>query len=283
VAGSAGRWGKKGPSGLSRTADEPGQTVNIDLCFVPATHAALERLPAVSGSSGRLVLYSRPPPADGAEPTWPGQVFEDPDQEYAMAMQTFVATSAPRLPVVVGPPMLGALRTEEGLVLRGVRRQLRLLSHQRGDLYQQRLQEDAAWQVVWRAHRVALRSVRQTPVERAAATAQEVLWRPQRRARHAVLAQRQEEDVLWHQERHRLHALLAPTPQKRTWLAILVLTDNCSRQCLGLPLFLAGPKITATLVVAALRALLPPDLQFLIGPAHMTGCCWRNHHLGRYC
>jgi len=91
-----------------------------------------------------------------------------------------------------------------------------------------------------------------------------VLWRPQRRARHAVLARRKEEDVLWHQERHRLHTLLAPTPQKRTWLAILVLTDNCSRQCLGLPLFLAGPKITATLVVAALRALLPSDLQFLI-------------------
>jgi len=258
-----GLLGKKEPSGLSRTADEPGQTVNVDLCFVPATHAALERLPAVSGSSGRLVLCARPPPADGAEPTWPGQVFEDPHQEYATAMQTFVATAAPRLPVVLVPPMLGALRTEEGLVLRGVRRQVRLLSHQRGDLYQQRLQEDAAWQVVWRAHRVALRSMRRTPAERAAATAQEVLWHPQRRARHAVLTRRKE-DSLWHQERHRLHALLAPTLRKRTWLAILVLTDNCSRQCLGLPLFLAGPKITATLVVAALRALLPPDLQFLI-------------------
>ncbi len=231
---------------------------------MPTTHVALERLPAVSGSSGRLVLCSRPAPADGAEPTWPGQVFEDPDQEYATAMRTFVASSAPRLPVALGPPLLGALRTEEGLILRGVRRQLRLLSHQRGDLYQQRLQEDAAWQVVWRAHREALRSVRRTPVERAAASAREALWRPQRRARHAVLAQRKEEDVLWHQERLHLHNLLAPLPQKRTWLAILVLTDNCSRQCLGLPLFLAGPKITAALVVAALRALLPPDLQFLI-------------------
>lgn len=126
------------------------------------------------------------------------------------------------------------------------------------------MQEDAAWQVVWRAHREALRSVRRTRLERAAASAREALWHPQRSARHAVLAQRKKEDVLWRQERLHLHNLLAPLPDKRTWLAILVLTDNCSRQCLGLPLFLAGPKITATLVITALRALLPPDLQLLI-------------------
>jgi transposase InsO family protein len=47
-------------------------------------------------------------------------------------------------------------------------------------------------------------------------------------------------------------------------VAILVLTDNCTRQCLGLPLFAAGPKVTAEAVVAALRALLPAALQFLI-------------------
>ena len=45
---------------------------------------------------------------------------------------------------------------------------------------------------------------------------------------------------------------------------ILVLTDNCTRQCLGLPLFAAGAKVTAEEVVAALRVLLPTDLQFLI-------------------
>jgi transposase InsO family protein len=47
-------------------------------------------------------------------------------------------------------------------------------------------------------------------------------------------------------------------------VAILVLTDNCTRQCLGLPLFAAGPRLTAEEVVAALRALLPAELQFLV-------------------
>ena len=43
-----------------------------------------------------------------------------------------------------------------------------------------------------------------------------------------------------------------------------MVTDNCTRQCLGLPLFVAGNNVTAEMVVDALRILLPPELQFLI-------------------
>ena len=53
-------------------------------------------------------------------------------------------------------------------------------------------------------------------------------------------------------------------PIVTAWIAILVITDNCTRQCLGLPLFIAGSQLTAEMVVAALRVLLPADLQFLI-------------------
>jgi len=87
----------KGPTGVGRTADAPGQAVNVDLCFVPATHEALGRLPAVSGSSGRLILYRLHEQETPAERTWLGQVFEDPDFDYATAMNAFIATSAPRL------------------------------------------------------------------------------------------------------------------------------------------------------------------------------------------
>ena len=57
---------------------------------------------------------------------------------------------------------------------------------------------------------------------------------------------------------------MAQLPLITAWIAILVITDNCTRQCLGLPLFVAGAKVTAAAVVAALRALLPTELQFLI-------------------
>ena len=39
---------------------------------------------------------------------------------------------------------------------------------------------------------------------------------------------------------------------------------SASLQCLGLPLFVAGSKVTAEMVVRALRTLLPDNLQFLI-------------------
>ena len=48
------------------------------------------------------------------------------------------------------------------------------------------------------------------------------------------------------------------------WIAILVITDNCTRQCLGLPIFVAGANVTAEMVVSALRRLLPAELQFLV-------------------
>ena len=48
------------------------------------------------------------------------------------------------------------------------------------------------------------------------------------------------------------------------WIAILVMTDNCSRQCPGLPLFVAGSHVTADVIVDALETLLPHELRFLI-------------------
>ena len=101
-AGSAGQKG--GPTGEHRTADEPGQTLNVDLCFVPARHAVAAHLPAVSGSSGRLVIYGPRPDAEDAARTWPGQVFDDPETAYATAMRAFVRRSPPEHDAGAGPP-----------------------------------------------------------------------------------------------------------------------------------------------------------------------------------
>jgi transposase InsO family protein len=51
-----------------------------------------------------------------------------------------------------------------------------------------------------------------------------------------------------------------------------------TRQCLGLPLFIAGSHVTAEMVVAALRVLLPQDLQFLISDrgVHFTAEVFRQ-------
>jgi transposase InsO family protein len=94
-------------------------------------------------------------------------------------------------------------------------------------------------------------------------------WRARKAARQAVQQNRQAEDETWGQARQALHTRrqhlnLDSSPPRQVWLAILVVVDNCTRHCLGVPLFIAGAHLTSDMVVAALRPLLPPELQFLI-------------------
>ena len=84
---------KNGFDPVSRTADLPGQTLNVDLCFVPICHQADVKLPAVSGSSGHLVIERLKEP--GQELDYPGKVFADPELDYTEAVQSFVKDSRP--------------------------------------------------------------------------------------------------------------------------------------------------------------------------------------------
>jgi transposase InsO family protein len=229
---------------------------------VPAVHKVAEHLPAVSGSSGRLVVYGPRHSVEEGGRTWPGQVFDDPELAYAAAMQEFVQRSAPRMPVrqVRQQPAEPAEPAADRLL----RQQRRRLSGQRAQVLAQRRQEDAAWREVRRQRQARLRPARWAPGQYAAYLAAEDYWLLLQDQRQCTLDRRQQEDAAWHAELARL----APPPTvpaaKPPWIAILVVSDNCTRQCLGLPLFVAGPKVTAEVVIAALRDLLPEQLQFLI-------------------
>ncbi len=249
---------KGGPAGVARTAEEPGQTVNVDLCFVPAVHAPAETLPAVSGSSGRLVVT---PCAEAASPAppWPGRVFEDPALDYADAMRAFVAASA----VPARPPDAAQTPEQEETqqrkeAQRVVRQKEEALRAARRQVRAQRRLEDAVWQMLNADRRGVAAPDEESPA------ADAVQWRRLRAQQQATREQRQEEDTAWRQQRQALRQERDQQPSVRTWIAVLVLTDNCTRQCLGLPLFVAGARITAAEVTTALRALLPPALQFLI-------------------
>jgi transposase InsO family protein len=82
------------------------------------------------------------------------------------------------------------------------------------------------------------------------------------------MAARREADVAWRQARQELlneeAQAKAVLPPVLTWIAILVVIDNCTRRCLGLASFAAGVHVTADSVVAALRLWLPAGLQFVI-------------------
>jgi transposase InsO family protein len=217
----------------------------------------------VSGSSGRLVIT--PPKEAAVEHTWPGQVFEDPTLDYTEAMQTFVAASLPDTPPAAPPvPPEQAEKVSRREQKRQVRQETLALRAARRQTRQQRKTEDAAW-----------RTLRQ---QRRDSDISNETWQQLRTQRKAALEQRQHADATWRQQRQQLRERCAQLPLITAWIAILVVTDNCTRQCLGLPLFVMGPKVTAELIVEALRALLPPELHFLISDrgTHFTANVFRQ-------
>lgn len=144
------------------------------------------------------------------------------------------------------------------------------------DLRSQRRQQRKARRASddqWRQVRLAHLTKRQPqpsapPPSPSEQQAEQPTYQAARVARRQELARRRIEDEAWHQTRQcqrvREAQLRQTAPPVTLWLAILVIIDDCTRQCVGLPLFVAGPHVTAEMVVAALRSLLPPGLQFLV-------------------
>lgn len=166
---------------------------------------------------------------------------------------------------------------------RALRQEQAALRNQRRQVREQRRQEDEAWRQLKAARRQQQqqRQQQRQAGQRAAWGSRQAEddhwahWRQQRRQQHQ---QRQQEDEHWRHQRQRLRHRAAQLPLITCWIAILVITDNCTRQCLGLPLFIAGPRVTAELVVDALRYLLPPELQFLISDrgTHFTATAFQQ-------
>jgi len=214
------------------------------------------KLPAVSGSSGRLVVERL---RDDQERQYPGRVFEDQSLGYAEVMQAFVAASAQAKQLAEQPE--DTERTTTKASIRRLRQAEEHLRIQRRNARDQRCQEDAAWQTLRQQHRQERVEMLQQRVRYGERKAWKVNWQALRKHRHQVLAQRQQEDEVWRQQRQVLRTQLAELPIVTTWIAVLVMTDNCTRQCLGLPLFVAGAKVTSEMIMPyALYCLLNSNL-----------------------
>lgn len=201
---------------------------------------------------------------------YPGQVFGDEELSYEEAMKQFVTDSQAeigRAEAQLSPE--AAERVQKKAEKKELRQKERKLKVERLQVRQNREQEDAEWKKV-KGER------RQEKVDRKVSQAaghklphgskkhSDEAWSEKRRRRQEKVAQRQRENEYWRQNRQEIMEQLQRTRVVTTWIAILVITDNCTRQCLGLPLFIAGSHVTAEMVVNALCELLPSELQFLI-------------------
>jgi len=128
--------------------------------------------------------------------------------------------------------------------------------------------EDQAWQTAKAEHRQAKQTFRalsraERKQHRAEHEAEWQHWQTVRQARGKQRALRQQATAEWH-ARNRDTLSTAATEGRCEWIAILVLTDNCTRKCLGLPLFRNGVHLSSSQLVEALGSLLPPKLAYLI-------------------
>ena len=227
---------------------------------MPEQHPAQDRLPAVSGSSGHLIVDQR----GGAEEPrrWPGQVFWASELSYEAAMIQYVqATQDRQLHLREPSDPAGQAPTRWRQEWEG--------RAERHHVLQQRQQENANWKAAKTRFRMAKLTYHRLPKaqrdpEQPAWLLAVAAWQQVRQARQAQQHVRQLENQAWHQRNQHLKADPLIAPQTRTWIAILVVTDNCTRQCLGLPLFRTGAKVTSQEVVTALACLLPAELQFVI-------------------
>lgn len=209
---------------------------------------------------------------------WPGQVFADEQGDYRQVMLDYVARSQAKGQEAEGSSIPAG--SDEKVSVKAPKRTLRMaedrLRIQRRACRQQRRQEDAAWKALRAQRRQEKAASKDRPAsQRKAQHRQWEILRDQRRLRRQ---QREQEDAEWREQRRHLREQLSHLPRVTAWIAILVITDNCTRQGVGLPLFVAGSSVTAEMVVDALRMLLPPELQFLISDrgTHFTAHCFEQ-------
>ena len=229
--------------------------MNVDLGFVPLEHAQEDKLPAVSGSSGHLVIEALR--ESDLDRRWPGQVFTAAELSYEAAMHTYAQQTRDRLLRGKREPLPPEKDTTPWRKSWDARAE-------RHAVLQQRRQEDEDWRTERRSHHQTVDTYRALTRRQRAEQAEEWQaqkehWAQREQARLDLLARRKTENQAWHQR----NQARTQTPE-RSWLAILVVTDNCSRRCLGLPIFTTGAKVTADEVAQALHTLLPKDLAFLI-------------------
>jgi transposase InsO family protein len=214
-------------------------------------------------------------PTDGDNPAavaeWPGQTFTDPTLSYEEQMRAYVEKRTAKRASKGQRKHRRRQKQAERVEVNAQSDELRLRRRRQRAA---RRPEDATWQARRQAQReteqawqkLSKQARRERRTERQARQAQ---WRADKAARQAQRQQRQAEDTTWRQARReirrQLAELAASAPPVTAWLAILVVVDNGTRRCLGLPLFTAGVHVTAEMIVATLRAICPPELQFVIG------------------
>ena len=184
---------------------------------------------------------------------WPGQVFEREDLSYEEAMNAYIEARAEKDKESKSKKKFKNNKKEIEARKKELLEEERVLRDDRRKVRERRKDEDQRWRNL--QERISL-----IPDE----IMRSIMRRRFRAKRRVEIQPRKAEDQAWREKRDQIRLDLYNLPILRSFVAILVVVDNCTRQCLGLPMFVAGKHVTAQMVVDALSKLLPPHLQYLI-------------------
>ncbi len=260
------------PQAQVQRADRPDQTVHIDLCFIPRQNPGLrsgaEEPSAAEDSAGE----TQPQPIPSAS-TYPGEVFQREDLSYDEQMQLYAQGRRER---EASPKPQKKVSAEEA----ALKKEMEELRIEQEELRQEgrkarkaRKERDQAWKAD-RQQRKKVKQERQKLSRKEKKRLKKLQnqedeqWKAKKVERRQAVEQQTQQQVQMKEKRQEIQKKEAEIKGKLSLLtslvAVLVIVDNCTRRCLGIPLFLEGRNVTADSIIEALRVLLPPELQYLI-------------------
>jgi transposase len=257
---------KKKRKNRGTTADSPNKTMNIDLCFV---HAKEVHEPNFSAFFQQMDELCEKSPEKGEEGALTAEdcglaIFSHEKRSYDEKMDAYVLMRNNE-----EDKREDSKKTDIGEMERkaGIKREEEELRAWRRNIRIERKKEDEEWRE-YRGKRIKLKKrVKEMSkgerkrFEGDKKRSDEEWWR-KRDERRELKAKRDKEDEKWRNKRKEIKDKMNLTIT--SLVAILVIIDNCTRKCLGLPVFIKGRKVTADDVIKALENLLPPELRYII-------------------
>ena len=257
-------WEKKNKrKNKGTTSDNPNKTINIDLCFIPAKEVHEPNFSAFfqlmddscEKSSGNGIKEAEKGGLD---------IFSHEKRSYDEKMDAYVLMRKNKADKQEDSKKSNITQIErkadkkqEEEELRAWRRKIRIERRKEDEEWKkyrdERIELKKRWKEISKDEKNGFRGDKKRSDEE---------WERRKVEGRELKAKRDKEDEEWRNKgkeiKEKMNIIIT------SLVAILVIIDNCTRKCLGLPLFLKGKRVTADDVIKALEDRLPPELKYII-------------------
>lgn len=250
------------------TADKPNKTINIDLCFVPAEEIILDRLnfsaffdwmDSVFGNLSENVEECTEVTGDTGL-----DIFASGRRGYDEMMDAYVLMRDIKENKQENNRKNDFKEIEKKAVikgeeeeLRGWRRRIRIERRKEDEEWKkyrdERIKQVKEWKKMSKEERKALKKEKRRSDEE---------WKKRSAERKKLKIKRDKVDEEWRNNRREMKEKMNGIITSLA--AVLVILDNCTRKCMGLPVIIKGRGVTADDVIIALEERLPSDLKYVI-------------------